>query len=296
MLAQSVLLIRMTAKIRYVGTPKRTIGKETPMHQREKPLAIKTYPPEVQGVGEFDGGRITETKPLGFPGEGPRVPHTGPLFYWAWATAKGYGKIGLHPHRAFEIMSYALKGEIGHYDTLGNRSRVKAGGAQVMQTGSGVSHEEETVSDHNEFFQIWFEPNLKKTVHQTPTYSEFCHEDFPMEIRDGVTLKHVIGNGAPISILAEAAMQDILIPPSHRYQRELSANRTVGVVVINGKGKLRDEAHLGKDDLDPRSFAVVHAWNNESISIQAEGDAPLRLAVIEVPAEVDYPLCREEWS
>lgn len=263
------------------------------MNQIGNPIDIKIYPHEVQGVGEFDGGRITETKPIGFPGEGPSVPHTGPLFYWAWATAKGYGKIGLHPHRAFEIMSYALKGEIGHYDDMGNRSRVRAGGAQVMQTGSGVSHEEETVGDHNEFFQIWFEPNLKKSVDQTPTYSEFCHEDFPTEVCDGVTLKHVIGNGAPISIVAEAAMQDVFIPPSHRYERTLSTNRTLAMVVINGQGKLIGEAHSGKHYLKPRYFAVVHARNNESLSLQAEEDASLRIAVIEVPAEVDYPLYRE---
>jgi len=263
------------------------------MIQIEKTLDIKIYPPEVQGVGEFDGGRITETKPLAFPGEGPSVPHTGPLFYWAWATAKGYGKIGLHPHQAFEIMSYALKGEIGHYDTLGNRSRVKAGGAQVMQTGSGVSHEEETVADHNEFFQIWFDPNLKKTIHQTPTYHEFRNEDFPTEVREGVTLKHIIGNGAPISIQAEAAMQDILIPPNHRYQREISTNHTLAIVVIKGKGLLIDEVHSGKHYLEPRYFAVVHARNNEAISIQAEGDEPLCVAMIEVPAEVNYPLYKD---
>lgn len=255
-----------------------------------KPMDITIYPPEVQGTGAFDGGRITEIKPLGFPGEGPDVPHTGPLFYWAWATAKGYGKIGLHPHRAFEIMSYALEGEIGHYDTMGNRSRVKAGGAQVMQTGSGVSHEEETVGDHNELFQIWFEPNLKETVHHTPTYAEFRHEDFPVENRDGVTLKHVIGNGAPVSILAEASMQDILIPSGHAYRRELSTNRTLAMVVIDGKGTLSDEAGSEQHELAPRYFAVVHAGTNSSIAIHAEQTGPLRLAAIEVPAEVEYPL------
>ncbi len=264
------------------------------MNQLTKPMDIQIYPPEVQGVGEFDGGRITEIKPLGFPGEGPGVPHTGPLFYWAWATAKGYGKIGLHPHQAFEIMSYALEGEIGHYDTMDNRSRVKAGGAQVMQTGSGVSHEEETVSEHNEFFQIWFEPNLKETVLQTPTYAEFRHEDFPIEVRDGVTLKHVIGNGAPVSILAEVAMQDILIPPGHGYRRELSTNRMLAMVVIDGEGTLSDEARSEQHDLEPRYFAVVHAGATGSIALQAEQDAPLRIAMIEVPAEVEYALYKEQ--
>ena len=264
------------------------------MEQLTKSMDIHIYPPEVQGTGAFDGGRITETKPLGFPDEDPKVPHTGPLFYWAWATAKGYGKIGLHPHQAFEIMSYALKGEIGHYDTMGNRSRVKAGGAQVMQTGSGVSHEEETVSEHNEFFQIWFEPDLRQTIRRTPTYAEFRHEDFPVELRDGVSLKHVIGNGAPVSLVAEAAMQDILIPSGHRYPRQLAANRTLAIVVIDGEGTLSDEAHSEQPDLKPRYFAVVHAEHNVSIVIQATQAGPLRLAVIEVPAEVDYALYREK--
>ena len=264
------------------------------MDQITKSLDITIYPPEVQGTGAFDGGRITETKPLGFPGDGPEVPHTGPLFYWAWATAKGYGKIGLHPHRAFEIMSYALEGEIGHYDTMGNRSRVEAGGAQVMQTGSGISHEEETVSDHNEFFQIWFEPDLKQTVRQAPTYAEFRHEDFPIEIRDGVSLKHVIGNGAPVSIQTEAAMQDILIPPGHGYRRELPANRTVAMVIIDGQGTLSDEASSEHHDLKPKYFAVVHAGDNGSIVFHGEQSIPLRLAMIEVPAEVDYALYKEQ--
>lgn len=256
-------------------------------------LDIKIYPPEAQGVGQFDGGRITEIKPIGFPGAGPDIQYTGPLFYWAWATAKGYGKIGLHPHQGFEIMSYALKGEIGHYDTLGNRSRVKAGGVQVMQTGSGVSHEEETVGDHNEFFQIWFEPNLKETINQTPTYREFSQEDFPTETRDGVAVKYLIGEKAPISIQAEAAMQDILIQPGHSHWRVIPANRTLALVVIDGKGLMVDEATLGKHYLEPRYFAVVHAREESAISLQAEGDSPLRIALIEVPAQVDYPLYKE---
>ncbi len=114
------------------------------MIQNKADLDIKIYPPESQGMGQFDGGRITEIKPVGFPHEGPALKNLGSLFYWAWASANGYGKIALHPHQGFEIMSYALEGEIGHYDTLGNRSRVQA--------GSGISHEEETVGEFNDFF------------------------------------------------------------------------------------------------------------------------------------------------
>lgn len=170
------------------------------MIQNKTVLDFKIYPPESQADGQFDGGRITEIKPIGFPHEGPALKNIGPLFYWAWATAKGYGKIALHPHQAFEILSYALEGEIGHYDTLGNKSRVQAGGAQVMQAGSGISHEEETVGEFTDFFQIWFDPDIRKTLSCEPTYNEYKNEDFPFEEQEGVHLKTIIGKDSPVNL------------------------------------------------------------------------------------------------
>jgi len=266
------------------------------MNSTTTKLDIKLYPPEAQGAGQFDGGRITETKPLGFPGEGPDVPNVGPLFYWAWATAEGYGKIGLHPHQAFEIMSYALEGEIGHYDTLGNRSRVKTGGAQVMQTGSGVSHEEETIGDRTEFFQIWFDPHLSKTISDAPTYREFSHDDFPRAEQDGVIVKSVIGGQGPISLKSEVVMKDITISSGHQFLWNLKADRSLAVVVIDGEGVVVDEDTGRKDHITKKDFARIHAQTEGTVCFQATMEGALRLAIIEVPATVNYPLYRERSS
>ncbi len=256
-------------------------------------MEINLYPPGVQVEGAFDGGRITEIKPLGFPHEGPDVPHVGPLFYWAWATAYGYGKIGLHPHQGFEIMSYALSGEIGHYDTLGNKSRVKAGGAQIMQTGSGVSHEEETLGEHTEFFQIWFQPDLQVAVQKSPTYREFSAAVFPVQKKAGVTIKSVLGAGAPMTLVTEVSMQDVTIGPGSRYQRTLAPGRSLALVVISGKGVGIDEEYGRKTYLQEKYFAVVHAPNKGTFSLNAEGEQSLRLAIIEVPSRVDYSLYQD---
>ncbi len=263
------------------------------MMTQNKSLDIRLYPPEAQGIGAFDGGRITETKPVAFPHENPAAPNLGPLFYWAWATAEGYGKIGLHPHKGFEIMSYALTGEIGHYDTLGNKSRVRAGGAQVMQTGSGVSHEEETVGDRTEFFQIWFEPNLAEAVQKPATYREIANDAFPVEERDGVTLKSVLGAGSPVELTTEAAMQDVTIAANRTHEHSLDAGRTLAAVVIDGAGTLVDETAGGKTHVKKKDFAVVHAQAAGKVSFKAEAEGALRLALIEVPANVDYPLYRD---
>ena len=262
------------------------------MIQTDNSLDIKIYPPEAQGVGQFDGGRITEIKPVGFPDEGPEIKNLGPLFYWAWATAKGYGKVGLHPHQAFEIMSYALEGEIGHYDTLGNKSRVMAGGAQIMQTGSGVSHEEETFGDRTDLYQIWFDPNLKKTIHSKPTYREYKHEDFPIESREGVTLKTILGEGSPVNLVSEVVMKDIFLEPGHRLELNLKENKTLASVIIAGKGIFFDKQAETKHYVNRKDFTLVHAQQNGEISIEA--DTFLRLANIEVPTQVDYPLYRNK--
>ncbi len=262
------------------------------MIKNKTELDIKIYPPESQGVGQFDGGRITEIKPIGFPREGPEIKNLGPLFYWAWATAKGYGKIALHPHQAFEIMSYALEGEIGHYDTLGNRSRVQSGGAQVMQTGSGVSHEEETVGDHTDFFQIWFDPNIKKTIHNEPTYNEYTNEDFPSESKDGVTFKTVIGKGSPVTLVADVIMKDVSIEKDRQFQYLLGQGKTLALVVISGKGLLFDMQTGTKHHVNRQDFVLIHAQERGEFSMHADSGSPLRVATIEVPAQVDYPLYR----
>lgn len=262
------------------------------MIQNKAVLDIKIYPPESQRTGQFDGGRITEIKPIGFPHESPAIKNLGPLFYWAWATAKGYGKIALHPHQAFEILSYALEGEIGHYDSLGNRSRVKAGGAQVMQTGSGVSHEEETVGDNTDFFQIWFDPDVRKTIHHSPTYFEYKNEDFPIELKNGVTLKTVIGEGSPVNLVSDVAMKDISIEPGQQLQHPLGQGKTLALVIISGRGKMFDMQTGSKHPVNIKDFVLVHAQQQGNFHMQAESDSRLRTAMIEVPAQVDYPLYR----
>ena len=260
------------------------------MKEDIKPLEFKIYPPEAQAVGQFDGGRITETKPVGFPHEGPAIKNLGPLFYWAWATAKGYGKIGLHPHQAFEIMSYALEGEIGHFDTLGNRSRVKAGGAQVMQAGSGISHEEETVGELNDFFQIWFDPGVQKALYRKPTYHEFKHEDFLIEKTEGAAAKIILGKGSPILLQSDATLKDISIEDGHAFQHTLNQGKTLALVVISGNGMVFDIQNGTKYYINKKDFALIHAKQKGRISIHA--DSTFRLAALEVPSQVSYPLYR----
>lgn len=164
--------------------------------QTTSSLSISVWTPDRQGTGAFDGGKITEIKPIPFPQERGGSNRIGPLFYWAWASARGDGVIGMHPHQGFEIISYVMEGSVGHTDTAGNNRRVSAGGIQAMQTGSGISHQEEMHGDRTEFFQVWFEPDMRAALRQRPRYHDFEDHQIPRAtLESGVEIKRIVGPG-----------------------------------------------------------------------------------------------------
>ncbi|MBU0561662.1 MAG: pirin family protein [Bacteroidetes bacterium] len=249
--------------------------------------SLKLYTAEDQARGAFDGGRITEIKPIGFRGEGSKVTRLGPLFYWAWATSHEKSVIALHPHQGFEIISYVIEGEIGHYDTLGGNKTVGTGGLQGMQTGSGVSHEE-SFKGKTDFFQIWFEPNLREAMQTEPKYWNFYHDDFPLEQYDGITIKTIIGTGSKVKMTADVKMWDIKIESNHEFQLELNEKRYLAVVVISGGGNAENES--GSLVLTRTDFLVVETFEKSSVTFTSNSADHLRLSIVEVPVKVDYPL------
>lgn len=78
---------------------------------------------------------------------------------------------GEHPHSNMEIISYVLKGELAHKDSMGNGSSIKPGDVQIMSAGTGVRHSEFNGSDGEDvhFLQIWIMPNVQN---EAPDYQE----------------------------------------------------------------------------------------------------------------------------
>ncbi|MFS0722549.1 pirin family protein [Paenibacillus sp. 1P07SE] len=253
-------------------------------------MKARIIKPQDQAKGTFDGGKITEQKPIGFSGEGSVIDRLGPLFYWAWAHAEGPAEIGLHPHKGFEIITYVIQGSGHHRDTMGTSSMVEEGGAQLMQTGSGVSHAE-AIKEPSELFQIWLEPNLIEAVKRTPSYSQYDSSDFSSDHRHGSLIKNVLGNGSPMKIETDAQMWDITIEDGATYSHRLSPNRALAGLAIRGNGSLEivDESTYAFQHKD---FFIVQAEAGGELEIRAE-EGEVRLFLIEVPLEVEYALYRK---
>ncbi|HTW85827.1 MAG TPA: pirin family protein [Candidatus Sulfotelmatobacter sp.] len=73
------------------------------------------------------------------------------------APGQGFGE---HPHRDMEIVTYVLRGELEHRDSMGHHGVVGPGGVQYMSAGTGVRHSEFNHSAERDvhFVQMWILP------------------------------------------------------------------------------------------------------------------------------------------
>ncbi len=253
-------------------------------------MNIQVYPPEQQGVGSFDHGKFKEQRPIGFSGDRSAIDRLGPLFYWAWGRAEDIAEIGMHPHQAFEIMTYVLKGVVEHQDSLGSQQTVTAGGAQVMQAGSGIYHGEAFREVGSEGLQIWFEPHLQEAITQPPTYHQYNHDQFPIVEHHGVIQKTIIGLASPIHIRTETQVLDLTITPESTYTYPLPAGRILAYLTIEGVGNLSDGTPTDPIPFQYRDFVVIRSEHDQVMTVQANPGRNLRIITIEVPAHVNYPL------
>ena len=116
---------------------------------------------------------------------------------------KGFGT---HPHRDMEIVTYVLRGELEHRDSMGQHGIVPPGGVQYMSAGTGITHSEFNHSGERDvhFVQMWV---LPKRYGERPQYGQ--HE-FTTAQRDGTWLTIASGEGsvtAPIALGQDATLR-----------------------------------------------------------------------------------------
>ena len=234
---------------------------------------IKIYPKKSQAYGEFNNGEIIENKPIGFPQDnGPVKPYSN-LFYWAFAEANNESTIGLHPHKGFEIMSFVLSGSIDHYDTKINKwLTLKKGDVQLIKSGSGIYHSEK-LHKHSSIFQIWFDPNISKSITNPPQYQDFKSNNFKF---DGIR-KYYVGNNSPIKLDSEN-IQIFKLKISKYTILSVPDTLVYSIYCLNNSFKLNNMT-IKKND-----FIIICDEKNVTISVKT----PIELFVISSSKFVSY--------
>lgn len=216
-------------------------------------MAIQITSKENQAKGAFAAGLIIENKPIGFPQDGgSQRPYTN-LFYWANAWSDKGGLIPEHPHKMFEIMSFVLEGEIRHYDSKNNDwFTLTAGDVQIIRAGKGITHAERLM-ENSRIFQIWFDPNIQETMNHEASYDDYESNKFPREVKDDVTIKHIVGKDAPVQMHSEGIeIKEFQISSSTviplKMDKIYSLYLIEGSLSINGSNVVKDDFIILEDE------------------------------------------------
>ncbi|HEY8892092.1 MAG TPA: pirin family protein [Clostridium sp.] len=146
-----------------------------------------------------------------------------------------------HPHRGIETVTYLIKGDIEHLDSLGNKGNILDGCCQWMTAGSGILHQEMPQACGRMLgVQLWL--NLPRVDKMTmPKYRDIRAEMVPKIEEDGSTIGiisgHYKGNsGAVQGEHVKMLFLDVDMKPGVRWKLDTSKDTNLFIYIVEGEG------------------------------------------------------------
>jgi len=145
-----------------------------------------------------------------------------------------------HPHRGIETVTYLLRGDIEHGDSLGNSGFIRDLQCQWMTAGSGIIHQEmPKASERMLGCQLWV--NLPKKDKMTqPAYRDIQQKDVNVVQEENATVRVLSGNyrnnkGAVKGEDVKVQYLDVALKPGAFWKyNETSNDQTLFLYLIDG--------------------------------------------------------------
>lgn len=167
-----------------------------------------------------------------------------------------------HPHQDMEIITYIIRGELTHKDSMGNKESLGRGAMQYLSAGTGITHSEYNEGDEEvHVIQTWILPQAKGLK---PQYGS---KIFSPEERHNKWL-HLIapeGTSEVINIYQDANMYVSEVDKGSDLTFELGENRQLYVKIMEGEALINgivfkegDAAEVEGEDLHIEALGRVH--------------------------------------
>jgi quercetin 2,3-dioxygenase len=204
-----------------------------------------------------------------------------------------------HPHRGIETITYVLRGDVEHGDSMGNKGIISAGDVQWMTAGSGVIHQEMPKGDPEGRmygFQLWANlPASQKMM--GPRYRDVRSEQIPeVRLENGAKIKIVCGKaggrqGPVRDIVTDPEYLDVTVPAQSVFTHPVPHDRTLIAYVIEGRCHFCGEKNpfsyelegVNYFDLQRDSFLGNHTLvlfgDGDQVVVSTESD-PVRFLLI----------------
>ncbi len=192
-----------------------------------------------------------------------------------------------HPHRGIETITYVLRGDVEHGDSLGNKGVIGSGDVQWMTAGSGIIHQEMPKGDDKGFmwgFQLWANlPASQKMM--DPRYRDVTAQTIPeVRFENGTLVRVICGSvegrrGPVLDIVIDPEYLDITLPPHTEFIHPVKRGYTAFAYIIDGGGYFCQQKDPFSYEVEGVNYFDIHrdpCLGNTSLVLFDDGD---RIAV-----------------
>lgn len=147
-----------------------------------------------------------------------------------------------HPHIGLQTVSWLLDGEVVHHDSLGFEAVVRPGGVNVMTSGIGIAHSEETPKQNRgrlDGVQLWIAlPEAQR--HTDPTFQHVAHVP-QVELHGGlaqVFAGELEGTSSPAKVWSDLVGIDLRVHKGSTVRLPTAPAREYGILVLSGDAEI----------------------------------------------------------
>ena len=190
-----------------------------------------------------------------------------------------------HPHRGIETITYILKGNVEHGDSLGNVGTLKTRRCSMddcwLRYSSSRNDQKETKKVEMHGFQLW--ANLPSSLKMTsPNYQDIPSNEIK-EIRDddGSIIRIIIGNyrgysGPVKGISSDPIYLDIFIPANKIKNIPIEVNKNVLAYIFEGSANFgNSSAPFGvniEKEFNGQEMKIRDQSGNRTLVVFGDGD------------------------
>lgn len=241
---------------------------------------VEPYPGRQLSLGALEISRALPVKDRRLVGPWCFLDRFGPMTF-------NDGKpmdVAPHPHIGLQTVTWLLQGEVVHDDSLGSASVLRPGGVNVMTSGSGISHAEQTPRDNSgrlNGVQLWVAlPDEHR--HMQASFEQV--EEVPqLELSEGrvqVFAGTLDGATSPAPHFSDLLGADVQVHPSAALTLPLAPKFEHALLVLGG------DAALAGQPLEDRVLYYLGSSRSEVTISSRQGGRILLLGGPPFPEKI----------